>query len=165
MYTFHSCNHDYQENATEISWKMMPSVFALFRNVKCSKSAVPMFAAIAAVWRPATSTLRARKGPWACQRRRPVTSSCALSRAPSAKSGTASPCASAATAARESPTSPAPQMGWPTTTSATWMQKRAPKASPYRWWCAASTSPGPTLVPSRQAPPHCPPPRCSAPHL
>ncbi len=44
MYTFHSCNHDYQENATEISCKMMPSVFALFRNVKRSKSAVPMFA-------------------------------------------------------------------------------------------------------------------------
>ena len=78
------------------------------RTAKHLRNAVPMFAETRVALHLVTSTSKARRGQWGCRRRPPVRSSCVASRVLSATSGTASPCASAATAARGSPTSPVP---------------------------------------------------------
>ena len=124
------------------------SLFSSYRSVSRLRSVAKMFVGTAVVWQPVTWT--GPKVRWECPRRPPAPVSCALSRGLSATSGTASRCASAGTAVRGSRTSPAPLTAWPTTTSATWMQRRAPRASPCLLSPAASTSPGPT--PAR----HCP---------
>lgn len=102
--------------------------FLPHRSARPLRSAAPMSVEPRAAWPLATWMSRAKRGLWGCPKRQPVTASCASSKAQSATSGTGSPSASARTGVRRSQASPAPLMGSPTTTSATWMQRPASKA-------------------------------------
>lgn len=97
------------------------------------KSAALMFVGQEAAWQPVTWTLGERKGPWECPKRLRVTVSCASSKAQSATSGTGSLFANAKTDVKKSQVSHVHQMASPITTSATWMQRHAPKALHLMW--------------------------------
>ncbi len=107
---------------------------------------------------PLQWTLRAGKVQWGCPKGSPVTNSCAHSRVQSVKSGTDSRCASAGTVVDGNPISHAPRMAWLTTTSATWMPRPVPGASPSSKSPAGTTLACPTPVLFQRRPPLGPPP-------
>ena len=123
----------------------LPFVFR--RTAQTLRSAAPMCAVYTAALLPVSPTTSQPSQTDGQGRRRrvgkalmpPAKGLSAANRDPPVPSGKASPYASARTAARRSPVSPARPTGWPTSTSASWTPRPASAEPPSLWWPAATT--------------------------